>query len=182
MVAGAKMNNPNQVVVAKVGIIAYLIILLVSLSTQRALAQEFPVIKEFIGVWEGHGKLFESEASFSMKWEWVLEKQFVRLTFQNKMPGPEGKNRILKAQAFYKPKEPGQFEGTWFDSRGMVLPLQGSTEDGVLTILWGTPESEQGRTVYRLLDESQIEVEDFVFKDSQWHQFGHATYKRSKSR
>jgi hypothetical protein len=151
---------------------------LAPLSKQGALAQEVPVLHQFIGGWEGHGKLFGADAAFSMQWEWVLEQQFVRLTFQNKMQSGDGTVRILKAQAFYKPIGAGQFEGTWFDSRGMVLPLQGSAADTTLTTLWGTPEIEQGRTVYRLLGEGQLEVEDFVLRGDQWQQFGHALYRR----
>ena len=155
-----------------------LITLLAPLCTQRVSAQEVLVIHQFIGAWEGHGTLFGADATFSMKWEWVLEKQFVRLTFQNKMQSSEGVERILKAQAFYKPIGAGRFEGTWFDSRGMVLPLKGSAEQTTLTTLWGTPETEQGRTVYRLVDKSHLEVEDFVLKGDQWHHFGQAIYRR----
>ena len=157
---------------------ALLITLLALLSTPRASAQEVRLIDQFIGTWEGQGKLFGADAAFSMEWDWVLEQQFVRLIFQNKMKTPAGEERIFRARAFYRPIGAGRFEGTWFDSRGMVLPLQGTAGENSLTTLWGTPETEQGRTVYRLLDESHLEVEDSVLQDGQWHQFGHALYER----
>ena len=161
-----------------VRVLILLILPCVPLHAQHALAQEVVVIQQFIGSWEGQGELFGSKASFSMKWESVLGQQFVRLTFENGTKGPDGIDRTLQAVAFYKPIGEGRLEGTWFDSRGKVLPLQVSTEPTTLTTLWGTSSTEQGRTTYRLVDKGTIEVEDFVLKDDQWHQFGHATYQR----
>jgi len=113
-----------------------------------------------------------------MRWEWVLNQQFVRLTFRNEMQNPDGVKRTLDAQAFYRLTEEGRVEGTWFDSRGMVLPLRGSADSTALTILWGTPETEEGRTEYRLLSENELEVRDFVLKDDRWRRFGEALYTR----
>jgi hypothetical protein len=152
-------------------------ILLVPLCA-RVSAQEPSVIHQFLGTWQGEGTLFGADARFSMKWEWVLEQKFVRLTFQNEISNPDDASRILKAQAFYKQLEAGELEGTWFDSRGMVLPLRARAEQATLTTHWGTEATEQGRTVYRLRNENQVEVEDSVLKDGQWHLFGQATYRR----
>ena len=113
-----------------------------------------------------------------MEWEWVLEQQFVSLTFENRIQDADGTERILKAQAFYRLIEAGRFDGTWFDSRGIVPPLEGNAEQSILTTLWGTPETEQGRTVYHFLDESRVEMEDSVLEGDQWHPFGHAIYRR----
>ena len=170
-----------HVVTCMTRVLTLLILLQAPLSAQDALVQESPVIHQFIGAWEGRGDLFGSDAAFSMKWDWVLGQQFVRLTFENRMQGPNDVDRTLQAQAFYKPVGAGQLEGTWFDSRGIVLPLLGSIEPTTLTTLWGTPATEQGRTVYRLLDEGQIKVEDFVLKGDQWHKFGQAIYRRVAS-
>ena len=161
-----------------VRVLVFLILLYAPLHTQHALAQEVAVIQQFIGSWEGQGELFGSKASFSMKWESVLGQQFVRLTFENGTEGPDGISRTLQAVAFYRPIGEGRLEGTWFDSRGKVLPLQVSTEPTTMTTLWGTPATEQGRTMYRLVDKGKIEVEDFVLQGDQWHKFGHATYQR----
>jgi hypothetical protein len=153
-------------------------ILLAPFWTEGAWAQEGRALDPFLGAWEGQGKLFGTEATFSMEWEWVLEHKFVRLTFQNSMQSPDGAGRILKAQAFYLPVGEGRFEGTWFDSRGMALPLRAKIEQTTLTALWGGPETEQGRTVYRVLDEDRLEVTDFVWRSDQWQPFGHAIYGR----
>ena len=143
----------------------------------NVIAEETPMMIQLLGRWEGHGKLFGVDATFSMTWESVLEEKFVRLTFQNKMHSGDGAERIFKAQAFYRSIGAGQIEGTWFDSRGIVQPLRGNADDTTLTINWGTPETEEGRTIYRL-KEGRIEVEDFVLKGDKWQQFGSATYER----
>lgn len=155
-----------------------LTIAMVSLTSGLTAAQEATLFDQFIGDWGGKGKLMNADAEFRMTWEWVLERNFVRLTFQNKMRGSDGTERMLKAQAFYKPQPSGDLTGTWFDSRGMVLPLKARVEHDTLTTLWGSPETEQGRTEYRKLNEGRIEVKDFVLKNGEWRQFGHAIYKR----
>lgn len=149
-----------------------------TVSSATSAPQEDTLLHQFTGAWDGYGKLFGNEATFTMQWQWVLERQFIQLVFQNKIEREGRIEHKLDAQAYYKRIGTTQLEGTWFDSRGMVLPLQGSIEHHTLTMLWGTPETEQGRTVYRLLDRNRIEVEDFVWRDDQWDQFGHALYKR----
>ena len=43
-------------------------VLLVFLVVQPALAQGDSIVEVLLGEWKGHGKLFEAEATFSMKW------------------------------------------------------------------------------------------------------------------
>jgi len=141
--------------------------------------QTMTLLDRFIGSWLGKGKLMGAEAEFLMTWEWTLEHKFVKLTFQNKIRRSEGMDRLFKEHAFYKPEETGHFSGTWFDSRGMVLPLIAKIELDTLTTNWGSPDTEEGRTVYRLLDQNKIEVEDFVLKNGKWSRFGKAVYHRT---
>lgn len=154
-------------------------VLLIALYAVLTEAQAPTLIDRFVGIWAGKGTLMGADAEFTMIWERVLEGRFHRLTFQNKMHGPDGIARILKAQAFYKPEQAGQFSGMWFDSRGMVLPLKASIAGDTLTTHWGSPETEQGRTVYRLVGQNKFEVDDFVLRGDEWRRFGQATYERT---
>lgn len=156
------------------------IVIICSFITDVATAQETVIFDKFIGEWSGKGELFGNEAEFKMEWEWVLDRKFVHLIFQNKMHSSNGADRILKAQAFYQITDTDEIQGTWFDSRGIVLPLNASIEGFTLTTLWGSSETEQGKTVYLLKDDDNIEVEDLVFKDGNWKKFGHAIYHRIK--
>jgi hypothetical protein len=145
----------------------------------EAQVQTPALIDRFTGEWEGKGTLMGADAEFKMTWERVLQGKFVRLTFQNKMRGSDGVDRVLNAQAFYKPEASGQFSGTWFDSRGMVLPLKANAEGDTLTTHWGSADTEQGRTIYRLVDQNKFEVEDFVLRGGEWRRFGSAAYQRT---
>ena len=102
------------------------------------------VISTLTGSWSGTGTLRGAHAEYHMHWEWVLGDKFIRLTFENKMSRSKGENFIFTAIGFYRPQYAESYVGTWFDSRGMVLPLSANTEDSSLVTLWGTPETEQG--------------------------------------
>ncbi len=46
--------------------------------------------------------------------------------------------------------------------------------------LWGSPEKEEGKSTYRLLDEGTMEVVDSVKqKDGTWKEFGRVVVKRT---
>ena len=150
------------------------VLLFVASATSLITSEGFPkdglFIDELVGSWSGTGKLLGTDSDFSMQWEWVFDGKFARLTFQNK---------FLKAEAFYKATGSDQYEGTWFDSRGKVLPLKAKVENATLVTHWGSDETERGRTVYRPIGGDKIEVEDFVFKDNAWQPFGRADYSRA---
>jgi len=154
------------------------IVIICSFITDVATAQEAVIFDKFIGEWYGEGELFGNKAEFKMKWEWVLDRKFVHLIFQNKMLSSNGAYRILKAQAFYQITDTDEIQGTWFDSRGTVLSLNASIEENSLSTLWGSDQTEQGQTVYQLKDDDSIEVKDLFFKNGNWKQFGHALYHR----
>ena len=124
------------------------VLLFVAVATTLITSVGFPkdglFIDELVGSWTGTGKLLGTDSDFSMQWEWVFDGKFARLTFQNK---------FLKAEAFYKATRSDQYEGTWFDSRGKVLPLKAKVENATLVTHWGSDTTERGRTVYRQQNE-----------------------------
>ena len=126
------------------------------------------VIAALIGSWSGEGELFGQPATFAMTWAWELDGQFVRLTFDN---------GAIEAVAHYRVDGSDRLSGTWFDSRGEVVELRAVATDSTLTTRW-IAETEQGRTIYRVVDEATVEVEDAVLTDDGWRPFGRATYRR----
>ena len=144
-------------------------------------ASEVPLLRDLIGTWKGSGTLFGREAEFRMEWSWVLDGQFLHLAFENRVKGAEGNDRVLLAWALYTASDSDSLGGTWFDSRGVTLPLNAAIEDRTLTTEWGTPETEQGQTVYQLQDDGTVTVEDSVLKDGEWKGFGRSTYTRVQS-
>jgi len=127
--------------------------------------------------WEGTGTLMGSEATFKMNWKKTLGDNFIFLKFKNERKNKNGETFYFKAHAYYKVKQGGFIEGMWFDSRGIYFPLTGTLTKTKLLINWGTPKTEQGRTVYTITENNEIEVIDFILKNNEYLRFGNAVYK-----
>lgn len=141
-----------------------------------------PITTRLIGSWRGEGKVMGLESRIQMKWERVLDGKFVRLTFRNEMRSPQG-TQVFEGHAYYQAQpdgnDPGRWRGQWFDSGGEAHPINGKTEGDALIADWGTKETKQGRTIYRLLTANTAEVIDSVLaKDGQWKEFGRSKFVR----
>lgn len=128
------------------------------------------------GIWKGNGNLFGKEAQFEMTWEKTLNDKFFKLSFSNEFTDNKGAIRSLKSQAFYKIIDNKEFEGYWFDSRGLILPLKASFTDSELTVFWGDDTTEKGKTVYTINDDKTIDVTDYVSIKGDYKLFGSANY------
>lgn len=157
--------------------IAIRIIILAVLALNAA-AQTFP--GRLSGSWKGEGRIFGAPAKAGMRWEPILGGKFVSLTWRNEWKGQDGKPQVFEGQGVYKALTDGTCNGWWFDSRGMVLPIESTFDETVLNSNWGSPETESGRTTYRLVDESQVEVVDSVrMKDGSWREFARYLFRKS---
>lgn len=155
----------------------YLLFFVFSLCTQVVFSQHFlDVITT--GPWEGSGTLLGSEAEFKMNWQSVLEDQFLKLEFQNKRTSGSGNELILTSHAYYQQKSDSLFQGTWFDSRGITFPLRGTLKGSTFTVNWGSPETEQGKTIYTLTSDTEITVTDYFLRETTYVKFGEAVYKK----
>lgn len=126
--------------------------------------------------WIGSGELMGSTASFQMDWEPILDGKFYKLSFQNQREA--SKAFVFKAMGIYRPEDDGSFTGTWFDSRGYSFPLKGNFTENELTVHWGNPETEEGKTSYSIKEDGTITVKDDVLKDGKLVPFGNAVYRR----
>lgn len=146
-----------------------------------AAAADAPATAAFLGRlagdWQGTGEVRRMAADMRMRWEPVLDGRFHRLTMENRMSG-DGRSWRFEAQAFYRVREDGTIDGTWFDSRGITLPLTGRVDGDAMTIDWGTAEIERGRSTYRLAADA-LEVTDEVYgKDGTPGVFGRTRLTR----
>lgn len=131
------------------------------------------------GSWQGDGKAFGMAANMQLKWEWVLNKKFLRLSLKNEMSTPNGQKQVFEGQAYYQAMGADKYEAQWFDSRGVTFPIKAHLEGDALVAMWGSPDKEEGKSVYRLVDASTLEVIDNVKqKDGTWREFGRATLTR----
>jgi hypothetical protein len=156
--------------------IAFLLLLSIS-STATSQTNQF--LARLEGNWQGDGKAFGMGARQQIKWEWVLQKKFLRLAIKNEMSTANGQTRIFEGQALYQATAADKFEAHWFDSRGVSFPIKAHLEGDSLVALWGSPDKEEGKSIYRLIDDATLEVIDTVKqKDGTWREFGRGTLKR----
>lgn len=128
-----------------------------------------------LGVWAGTGQLFGTPASFSMKWNYTLNKKFLKLQFTNSFRDKKGNTRSLSSEAFYNLSTK---KGYWFDSRGVMFPLELTIINSSMVVLWGDEKSpERGKTIYTI-ENNTCSVEDFVFRNDNYLNFGKATYEK----
>jgi len=137
------------------------------------------ISSKLAGSWAGEGKAFGRPSRPEMKWELTLNGKFIKLNYKNQMKSSKGETQIFEGHGYYKSLGGGKYQGTWFDSQGAQHPIKATFEDNALTANWGTPETEEGRTVYRLTATDEIEVVDSVRKkDGTWQEFSRAKLKR----
>ena len=137
-----------------------------------------PLLSRLAGEWTGTGTVLNQPSRIHMAWTWELSGRFMRLTFRNEM-GAAPKINVFEGHAYYRPGGDGQYRGMWFDNSGMFRPLEARRDGDALISRWGTPETEQGETTYRLRPDGSMEVIDRVKgKDGSWRDFGRAVYVR----
>jgi hypothetical protein len=148
--------------------------LLLSLIVAAWLAQsgQDPLLSQLAGKWSGTGTVLNQPAQIEMEWAWELGGQFLKLTFKNDM-GTAPKVNTFAGHAYYRAVGDGRYRGMWFDNSGMFRPLDARRDGDALVSQWGTADTEQGETTYRLLPGGKMEVVDRVKgKDGTWRTFG----------
>lgn len=135
-----------------------------------------PFLNRLAGNWAGTGMVLNQQANISMSWTWELGGQFLRLQFTNQMP-----KSTFEGQAFYRPVVEGRYRGMWFDNAGMFRPLDAHRDGDALIAKWGTPQTEEGETTYRLMSDTRMDIIDRVkSKDGTWREFGRSTVERKR--
>ncbi len=158
--------------------IVSLLLLVLLLAPVQASAQTDKFLSRLHGDWEGEGKAFGGAARLRVKWEWVLDNKFLRLSLRNEISGANGAKQLFEGQAYYR-SAGDKYLGHWFDSRGTTFPIRAQLESNTLAAWWGSPETEEGKSTYQLIDETTMEVVDAVKqKDGTFREFARFTVKR----
>jgi len=139
------------------------------------------IFEKLKGNWKGAGTVNKMESNLTMKWETFLGDKFFRLSFKNTMKGSKG-DVVFEGMAVYKSAaSASETEGNWYDSFGYIRPIKAVLDQNSLTSNWGSKDTEEGKTVYRLLEADKLEVIDSVkMKDGNWREFGRSNYVRVK--
>jgi hypothetical protein len=140
------------------------------------------LLARFAGNWSGSGTVLNQPAKISMSWALDLDGQFMRLSFRNEMP-----KNTFEGHAYYRPAgSPStalgagdRYRGMWFDNSGMFRPLEAHREGDSLVSKWGTPQTEEGETTYRLMSDTRMDIIDRVkSKDGTWREFGRTSVEK----
>ena len=155
----------------------HLLLALVVLAGSVAQTGKDPLLVRFEGTWGGSGVVLNQPSKISLTWTWELSGQFLRLTFRNEMP-----KTTFEGHAYYRPLQAGSYRGMWFDNSGMFRPLDASRDGDALVSKWGTPDTEEGETTYRLISDSEMEIVDRVkSRDGTWREFGKSRVRKNQS-
>ncbi|MGH9386021.1 MAG: hypothetical protein ACRD2N_17220 [Vicinamibacterales bacterium] len=130
------------------------------------------ILSRVEGRWSGEGTVLGQPSRIEMEWSWTLGRRFLRLTFTNEM-GTAPKTTTFEGHAYYRSLGGGQYRGMWFDNSGQMRPISARRDGEALVSNWGTPDTEEGETTYRLAGAGRLEVVDRVkSKDGMWRTFG----------
>ena len=135
--------------------------LLILLISTHGYSQGDTFLTRVQGKWLGEGTVFGSAAVVQIKWEWVLAGKFMRLDLRHEVASNSSK-QVFEGQAYYQPQGVDKYAAHWFDSRGVTFPIKAYVEGNTLTSLWGSPDKEEGKSTYQLVDDSTLRVVDSV--------------------
>jgi hypothetical protein len=137
-----------------------------------------PVPAALAGRWEGSGTILGQASRVELEWVPVLDGHFTRLTFVSHI-GPAPATRRFEGHAYYRAAPGGRLQATWFDSSGMIRPITATVTEDAVIAKWGTADTEEGETTYRLTGTDNLEVVDRVRgKGGLWREFGRTTLAR----
>ncbi|MDH4049785.1 MAG: hypothetical protein OEW68_08790 [Gammaproteobacteria bacterium] len=158
-----------------------LLLLIVSgtFSAPDALAQH--PLDYLHGSWEGAGTTSGMRSSVRFTWGPALGGRYTRLQIRNRMRGENDQEYLFEGIGYYQPSDEHTLTGVWIDSQGDVLPILATLEEQTLIATWGSEDSKQGRSEYRLLPDGTLEAIDSIRNDEgEWREFGRALLVRQQ--
>jgi hypothetical protein len=151
-------------------IIPFILLLTTWIAEAQVPSSNF--LEKLKGTYQAAGTSFNMPADIEMTWASTLGGRYSQLQYKILMHRKDGKDQLFEGTAFYKPSGENTFKATWFDSNGSMHPITATNDENTLTSLWGTPETEMGKTTYKVVDDKTVEVTDFVLKkDGSWQLF-----------
>jgi ketosteroid isomerase-like protein len=154
------------------------IFLFAFIAIAAATANAGDIFTRFEGEWRGAGKVNGMDSTLTMKWEPALGGRFWKLSFRNEMRSPQGVFPF-EGTAMYQQSKDRKITGSWFDSRGVKFGITSIVDGDALVSEWGSPETEAGKTVYKLTSADSMEVVDSVKgKDGAYKEFGRSLFTR----
>jgi histidine triad (HIT) family protein len=149
-------------------------------STYLTVTTKDTFLMKLLGNWQANGTAFGRPAKINMVCEPILQFQYMKLSYSMDMQDKDGKSIAnFEGTASYRPDGAGGYKATWFDSGGAMHPIKATVNDNILTSWWGTPQTQEGKTIYRLINNNAVEIIDSVkTKTGEWRQFNRNTLEK----
>lgn len=144
-------------------------LLVLSSPSQPQLAPEqaqtnAPSLDWMIGNWEGEGTFMGRPSHVSLSVSYILGGNAVSLDYTVSVRNDgEKRTKIFAGHGFYRLSSGKRLDGRWIDDAGNLHDLNGRVDPTSLSVVWGSPGTEIGRTVYAL-DGSTMMLTDQVLK------------------
>lgn len=137
------------------------------------------IFQSFVGHWVSNEPAFGLAAETTMVWAPTLGGKFYRIDYRIEMHTPSGEISVFEGIGFYPAGQGKTLRAFWADNTGDLHPVSAERDGKVLTVIWGRPETELGRTRYELKSPDQMKVTDWVLTPDGWHQFNQKNLTRS---
>jgi histidine triad (HIT) family protein len=137
-----------------------------------------PFEKRILGYWVSKTPTAEA----SMKWEPDLQNKFIMLSYKLESHPVAAPAEVFEGKAFYKNAgKPGVFTAQWMDSNGDVFPVKGQYNGQEFNTLWGgTGATQLGKSVYRFVDDTTIELTDWRRNGKgEWEVFNRFVFRKA---
>jgi hypothetical protein len=123
-----------------------------------------------LGRWQGPGTFLGRPSNARLELRPALGDAFVELRYRV-VTADGAAPTTFEGRAFYRREAEG-WRARWFDSRGTSFPVTARLSGSEFVADWGTPQSERGRTLYRLGADGSLLVSDAVSGvDGGWREF-----------
>lgn len=138
---------------------------------------ETPSLDWLVGEWVGTGTMMGQPSEVSLSIAPALGGTATALSYRATIKGPEGKSSRFEAMATWRAKPGGRVEGQWSDTNGSFHKIGGRITASSMTVIWGDPVTELGRSTYERDPAGRLKIVDSVLApDGTWRVFAMATY------
>lgn len=137
--------------------------------------QETPSLAFLYGEWQREGSLMGKPSRVELMAKPILDGWGVVLDYRVLGLGGDA---IFAGHAVYRVSSQGRWEGRWLDSGGVFRDLSGSVLPGRMTVTWGSPATEIGRTTYALEGGTLVLTDEVLRASGQFEVFASAKLKR----
>ena len=136
------------------------------------------------GEWTGEGQIFGQPSAANLTVGPSAVRGWVQIDYSVRVTTVTATTAAaFVGQGMYRAIGVGKWSGRWSDSNGSNHPLAGRVNGQRLVSIWGSVDTEIGRTSYQQSADGALEVIDQVLQaDGTWRQFARAVYRRATPR